>query len=258
VSLDEQVDREVLEGGVKTHYRLHKIKINRLKFFIIKVKMQVKENYSFYENYFEPLQDNPFVRYTFAVGVEVVKVVAAKCFLELLCTKFITPTEKVPFNRIYVVVVLAPVIEEILFRGIFLRCVYWAQKEPDTDEERVEQLTYRVHLTAMVFGLLHWPLGKGPFNAVTAYLGSIGYGYLTEKYDTIALSILAHGIGNFFILKAATSSNMNHALGYLCLSIISDVGFYLVATDNISCEMASSDFDHVSETDQSQDVSAVA
>lgn len=209
--------------------------------------MRVKENYSFYENYtglfYEGCRGVGNTIEQFNKGhpylSEVIKILAAGIFLQILATNFITPNSELSATAICTSVVIAPVVEEIFFRGVLLKFVYLCQRKPQTPEEEGKQRAYRIHSVAFIFGFLHWPLGEGPINAVLAYFGGVSYGWLAEKHQTLSLIIVAHGINNFLVMKALTSSPKS-APGYAALLLATHMGIYLWSTHNVHTNKASS------------------
>lgn len=143
------------------------------------------------------------------VTVEMIKIIAAKIILEFVGKKFLHDKNSTMTDReIYATTVFAPVAEEIIFRGILLQGIYLAQRGWNhyfdlklTDEDRKAQQVFRIRLSALIFAAAH--LTNPHKSSVSAliqftwtYFGGITYGYLTEKYQTLSVSILVHGVNN--------------------------------------------------------------
>lgn len=187
--------------------------------------MKIINNRSILVDYVEPLKKNEYVQYAFAITVEAIKIVAVTCFLSLLAIKFVTPNSHLSRKVIYRIVVESPVVEEIIFRGFFLRGLRLLQEMANWSSNKQTEQFYRVHITALLFGLTH----SLPLQAAFAYEGGVGYGYLTEKYETLSVTILAHGINNFIGVKFVTSTSLIQACGYLTAWVAQEIGFQILA-----------------------------
>lgn len=163
-------------------------------------------------NFIDPIVESRTFQVVSAVVVEMVKIIAAKAFLELLTKKFLSDVNSKVTPRIYNVVILAPVLEEIFFRGMLLPGIHLAQKGWNylrgnelTDEELETQQVFRVHLSATIFGAVHL---FNPHETVSAaihqfgwtYFLGISWGYMSEKYQTISVCILSHGFNNALVI----------------------------------------------------------
>ena len=186
--------------------------------------------YHFSENYVEPVIHHPTARRVFGVCLERIlegiKVIMAKVFLEHLGSYYLSHSTKITKEHIYQVIVRAPIVEEWLFRGVLLRVIHLVQDiltgnkvqsslsqdssdiessadelEKEMIEDKQTKRTFRIHLAALIFAAAH--LSNPHPNKISAltqfawsYLGGVIYGHLTEKYDSLAPGILAHGINN--------------------------------------------------------------
>jgi hypothetical protein len=81
-----------------------------------------------------------------------------------------------------VVVLAAPLIEELMFRGFFQRILEYRQGD----------ITKSVLLSAMVFALIHF----NPWWIVQIYLMGLFMGYMAWRTDSIWPSFLLHAINN--------------------------------------------------------------
>ncbi len=166
----------------------------------------------FIENYVEPIISHPVTQVAFQMVKEVVKIVAVKIFLDLAnqqIQKKLTYSTKWQVAIVHIVVT-APMIEELIFRGILLNGVRLLEKgvhffilrrEPTDQEERIEQIV-RIHFSAFLFAAIHLmnPYSPGVLlmQFVCTYIDGAAYGYLNEKYHSLAPSILGHGLNNIF------------------------------------------------------------
>lgn len=133
-------------------------------------------------------------------------------------------------------VIVAPVLEEILFRGILLTGVEFAQKgynqvyrwkqnyEPSAEDLEAQKI-FRVRTTAFIFGLVHLTnhatLNFSAIYQVTSCtISGLSYGYLKEKTNSIALPIIGHARNNAiaFAMQVATIAEMDFLV--LPLSIL--------------------------------------
>lgn len=86
-----------------------------------------------------------------------------------------------PWKGILAVVVIAPIVEEIILRGMVLRGFlkhYSVRKS--------------ILLSALLFGLLH----MNPWQFISAFAAGIILGYLYEKTNSIITTIFAHALNN--------------------------------------------------------------
>ena len=98
-----------------------------------------------------------------------------------------SPTILEFFILILVVAIAAPLWEELIFRGIFLR---------------VLQIYLRpllgIIIVALIHGLLH-----GYLHSLSSFIASFFYGFIFVKYRNFLASTIAHGINNGFIVLLA-------------------------------------------------------
>jgi hypothetical protein len=274
--------------------------------------MQV-DNYNFVNNYIKPLI--PLIKGCMTIQVEIVKIVAAKIFLEYLSQHYLSHSSKFTPKEAYRSVVLAPLMEEIIFRLVvlqfihvmqnvlnefdsndssaegdeqnkpsfcvhlrshffadpapqdpksdkfvinlyppviaeclcqaFVRAIYWPQKkwnqywgnELTVEEEKVQlQQIFRIHVSTFIFAAAHL---SNPHTSkasvitqcVWSYFGGVTYGYLIEKYDSLAPSILAHGFNNSLVVAARIYSEF---APYLLLALLANrLACYLLGTTSI-------------------------
>src|ERR1700761_9359282 len=85
----------------------------------------------FQKNYIAPIVNHRLSQSAYQVISEVVKIIAAKIFLDFLSKVVIGEVSPVLRDRIWPVLILAPVIEEIIFRGILLKGIKLIQGSDD-------------------------------------------------------------------------------------------------------------------------------
>lgn len=151
------------------------------------------------------------------VTKEAARVVAATLFLEIAGQKYLVDQNpKVSQKEIYNTTVIAPLVEEILFRGVLLNGIRLLQKgwnyltfaDKLTDEDRKVEQIFRVHLSALIFATLHLfnphkHIAGALIQFTWSYLGGMTYAYLSEKYHTLSVNILVHGINNTLAVAGA-------------------------------------------------------
>jgi membrane protease YdiL (CAAX protease family) len=132
----------------------------------------------------------------------------------------------------FALLVVAPVCEEIFFRGILQTAIDYAGKaidlidgyEPtETDLKSREQ--FRVRISALLFGLAHtlsprWNVRQ----VVLATFAGINAGYCRERSGSIVPGILYHAASNFFIYLSY--SNPGLALPCLIGYAVTDLACY--------------------------------
>lgn len=155
-------------------------------------------------NFFEPVTQHHVAKKAWVVAAEIIKICAAALFLDF--TYQVLFPGHLRSNKLYTIAVAAPVVEEMLFRGIFQRTLFFIQRLLFKDEREKSRI-FRVHSTAFVFGLAHvGNIHKNAFSTLFqcswAYFSGISLGYLSEKYRTIAVGILFHGANNMLACVA--------------------------------------------------------
>jgi uncharacterized protein len=89
------------------------------------------------------------------------------------------------FSQVFLIVLVAPVTEEILFRGLILRGLL-ARHRP----------AVAVILTAFLFGVLH----LNPWQFLSAFCLGVVFGWIYLRTGSVALCIAAHAINNGFFM----------------------------------------------------------
>ena len=193
-------------------------------------------------DYMEPVLQNRVYKATSAVIAEMVKIIAAKVFLEFLSRRYLNNiSSEYPVKQIYLITIFAPIAEEILFRGILLQgihltqiCWHYLGGSELTEEDLTSQQVFRVHLSAIIFGAAH--LMNPHQNAISAltqftwsYFGGVAYGYLSEKYETLSVSILAHGMNN----TLAVAGGVYGSPIFLLAVIVNKIAVYNIAVTSI-------------------------
>lgn len=82
------------------------------------------------------------------------------------------------------VVILAPIFEELIFRGMILRTLSKYNK------------TFAIVITSLLFGLLHLNISQ----AIPAFFMSLVLCYMSLKSDSLLVTILAHAANNLLAL----------------------------------------------------------
>lgn len=178
----------------------------------------------FIDNYVNPVIFHPVSQRTFRIAVEVVKILAVKIFLEVVSQQLQkrgTYSAKWQFSIVHIIVT-GPLIEELLFRGIILKGSHLLQigilrfifkYEPNDREKHILQIT-RVQLSALAFSAVHLtnPYSRSILIAqcISTYVDGIAYGYLHEKYQSIAPSFLFHGLNNALAIAAEFYPELGH------------------------------------------------
>ena len=117
------------------------------------------------------------------------------------------------------VVFVAPVFEELLFRGMILSAIL---KEYDSKEA--------IFFSALLFGIIHLNLQQG----VNGFFLGLTLGYIYFKTGSLYLCIFAHFLNNFIVTLLASSSVINYIfvfspLGNCLISILLGLIFLYIA-----------------------------
>ena len=194
---------------------------------------------AFIENYIEPVIHHRVCQIAFRVVAEIVKIVAAKMFLEFTCRRFLSENSKYSSQKILLTVVTIPILEEIIFGGFILRPIYMMQKDAVSEEEKLNQRVFRVHLSALIFAAAHLSnphenVKSALIQFTWAYAAGVTFGYVSEKYQTLSVSILVHGIHNG-IYVAVTSGLYSEKYNpvFIVLLIINQIAIYTLAKTDI-------------------------
>src|SRR5580658_4073943 len=150
-----------------------------------------------------------FVKTAYSVIVEIVKIVAATCFLTYISGSYLSPTRRVTRLEIEEIVIIGPVLEEFLIRGLLQRGIglgqkYWNEyvlKRELTSNEIKVQTLFRIQLSAIIFAALHLlnpheTRTNAMIQLTWSYIGGMVCGLTSEKYGTLSISIIAHGLNN--------------------------------------------------------------
>ena len=100
------------------------------------------------------------------------------------------------------VVILAPIFEELIFRGMILQTLSKYNK------------MFAIVVTSLLFGLLHLNMTQ----AIPAFFMSLILCYMCLKTDSLLVTILAHAGNNFLALMSAYSNNI--MITILVLSLV--------------------------------------
>jgi membrane protease YdiL (CAAX protease family) len=196
------------------------------------------------DDYIKPVIDHPFIQATSTILIEVVKIVAAKIFLEFLSKRISGWLSEISFLghhlEVSSLVVTAPILEELFFRGFLLTAIHATQilynrfisQRELTEEEELHQLTVRTHLSAFAFAAIHLTnphetLASMLLQFGEAYVTGVSYAYLTEKYQTLSVTILAHGIHNALCIPIQMISCKNTPF-FLTALIVFEIGVYIL------------------------------
>lgn len=170
--------------------------------------------------------------------VKIFEIVIAKIVLENLANVVLSQASIKVRSRIFRSVIFAPIYEEFIFRGLFFSAIqYNYPKGILTEEEKMTQLeqkSFRIHFTAIIFALAHL---HNPHPNTTSrvlqvswsYIGGVIYGNLSEKYQSIAPGILAHGLNNMIAL----SGNIYSVEICLTALVINKSFFYILGSANL-------------------------
>lgn len=97
-------------------------------------------------------------------------------------------------------VILAPVFEEIFYRGIIMRSLCRVSKR------------FAIFASALVFGMIH----GNPMQLVLGFIAGIVFGYADIKTDSILPSMLAHVVINSHLYIYDLFTGENSELIYIC------------------------------------------
>lgn len=116
-------------------------------------------------------------------------------------------------------VILAPIGEELLCRGIIL---HYCMKATDGLQSRQMQFWIANVIQALFFAIMHGNIIQGSY----AFVLGLGLGYLRYRYDSLYPSILAHFLINFlstFVMGFVLFAVPETILGAVALLIVGSI-----------------------------------
>ena len=150
----------------------------------------------------------PYVR---SATIEIIKIVSALTFLSIAGAGIFAHSQlshRIRMtNHIWTKLLLDPLAEEIVFRLISHSVIYsfqygynkLLQREELTEEQKTAQKIFRIVLSAILFSLEHVRVNQGRnlfFHVPVTLIGGIAYSGLLERYRTLSIGLLFHGINN--------------------------------------------------------------
>jgi len=132
----------------------------------------------------------------------------------------------------YYAVAGAPVVEEILFRGMLNEAVALIQRDWAAYNEKElsqadlkAQKEFRIRLVAVIFGLAHF--AGGPIQVTVAAMGGYMLGNLAEETNSLALPIIFHALHNISCVVIGGPA------GLACLIIINVSGYWIAKNSGL-------------------------
>lgn len=180
-------------------------------------------------------------RYTLATIVDGVKVGLGVLFLHILTKQCLVPTKKYTWTKIDAVVIFAPLVEEVMFRGAMRTYIFVLQKIAKIGDAKssdpnaaIREKRIRIVGGAIIFGALH---ALNPdhtklsacIQVIWATIGGISYGYLREKYDSLLPGVVAHGLNNFCAMHGSIYGN-----SLIIVAIFANaIAFFILGTTDV-------------------------
>lgn len=98
-------------------------------------------------------------------------------------------------------VIIGPLMEEILFRGLIMDMIYEAQRRwcDETANSKFQKMT-RIALQGIIFGVAHFRPSQGWGNIsiiCSITVAGTALGYMREKTNNLAMSYFFHALNNF-------------------------------------------------------------
>lgn len=146
----------------------------------------------------------------YGATVESVKLVATAALLNFLFESI----ARTSLDRGFTMIVVAPIFEETICRGLIQRGIgftqitwhYYCGKEELTSEDLKTQQIFRIRLTSLLFASMHLVVPHPNYYYKAVQIGwtfmiGLTYGHLTEKYSTLSVPMIAHGINNALVFS---------------------------------------------------------
>lgn len=111
---------------------------------------------------------------------------------------------------IFVVVVGAPIVEELLFRGVLFE---------EVRKETSFKLT--IFLTALAFGIYHFNILQTP----NTFCMGLVLGYVYYKTRSIKASIIVHATNNILVMIPILDQGLS-AIGFIIYAALISIGLY--------------------------------
>jgi hypothetical protein len=110
--------------------------------------MQAMSHFS--ENYVEPVIYHPVSQFAVKLGIEVIKIIAAKIFLEYLGNCYLKNPARISKHEVYKIIIEAPIREEVFFRLVVLQGIHLAQIA--LNHFKKDESIVRIQLASTIFG----------------------------------------------------------------------------------------------------------
>jgi len=184
------------------------------------------------------IASHPAFQLAFQAIVEVIKIFTATIFLKLLTDQLFKGISQnsivgLPISHI---TTYAPLIEEVEFRGacfLGLRCVSEAMRKTP-EEERPFLKILPVHLSSIAFAAAHLanpiPNCYKVLQFAITYFLAVRWAYLVDKYHTLSIGILSHGIHNTCVM--GTLFYPSFSPFFIAMILVNGIGIGLLGQTN--------------------------
>lgn len=156
------------------------------------------------ETVWAPIKEELLFRFVILKGMHLFQKCVKRSSIQLASTLYDPPEQKSEgVHQKHPILIYLPLEYDLIYQAI-KKGVKWINNlEELTDNEESEKVQsfFRIHFTALIFAAAHL-INPHPnkISALTqfigSYIGGLAYGYLTEKYQSLAPAIFFHGIHN--------------------------------------------------------------
>lgn len=176
------------------------------------------------------------IQYTCSYGLVIVNVVKPEWMANYNAMMEAAGVTELTFMTILATVILAPIGEEILFRGVTLRLA----------ENAGLKFWIANIIQAVFFGIAHLNMVQG----IYAFAMGLIIGYIYKKYNSLYISILLHALINFLgtVVSVLLSSKVPETtsepslgicvVGFVAFVIVLLAGLFLMQKDRKVCRLA--------------------
>lgn len=176
---------------------------------------------------------------SYDTALEIFKIAVCSILLELLNRSLMGTHKQLSVKKIRVYVILAPLCEEIFFRGFMQKaigsCLVKGSKPENETKKKILNIhrAIRVHLAALFYALLHLDLSQNDkpkyIPCIWFFLEGVNHGYLYEKYGTLCAPFINHGVSNLisvYLAKAGKTFPRSTIMTIFSIKLI--IGFLFI------------------------------
>lgn len=182
------------------------------------------------------------------LALETLKITVCSIFLEFLSIYLVGSHQTLSPQEIRLYVILAPLCEEIFFRGIMQKgislCLEIFKKSYREDKTTQIYQVISIYFTAFAYAFAHLDLTKNNTPRYSAYAWffteGICHGYFYEKCGTLSAPFLNHAISNLisvYLTKAGSNYSQASLVKIFLLKLIISCLFFASQKERVPTQL---------------------